>query len=267
MNCVAIMGGLGNQFFQYALYRYIRENTNKGVVITKHFYDILLKNNSFATQREFELDKYNTIYSEVSGFIPGDYRCDKDFSDEYLKYDYVYYEGYWDDVNFFDAQSDILKKELTLKEEYIDESMIRIADDMKSCESVSVHIRRSDYLNSVNSNLFENLQMEYYMAAVAHIKERLGTNPKLYLFSDDVEYVKEEMQDFCGCETVIMDKKEAYKDNWVMSKTKHHIIANSTFSLWAGYLTDYEDGITVAPLKWFKDGRNRNLYRKSWSVI
>lgn len=265
MNCVAIMGGLGNQFFQYTFYKFLCEKNGKPTVITKYWYDSIMQMEHGGTSREYSLDKYNINYSEIQGIIPCRNRL-TEFRNEYINNDDVFYEGYWDDLRFVEPVLEQVRSDLTLREELIDSEMLRIADMMKNETSVSVHIRRTDYLNSINSNIFEQLSIQYYKEALRYLKKSLNDELVLYVFSDDELYIESNMKNFEGFRTIIMKKREPHEDNWLMQKTKHHIIANSTFSLWASYLAN-KDGITIAPKNWFKDRRSHNIYPDGWVII
>ena len=122
-----------------------------------------------------------------------------------------------------------------------------------------------DY-TQVNAQIFEQLTQDYYASAVSIIEQYTHEKPVLYIFSDAPEYAAENMKDFMGCRTVIMPPCEPYQDMYLMTKAKHNIIANSTFSWWGATLNANPDNITAAPAKWMK-GRTVNLYHKDWITL
>lgn len=264
MNAVEIIGGLGNQFFQYAFYRYLQKLGVRDVVIKNNLF--LQSDDGYAV-REYLLNQFNCCMN-IDNEPCGEYYCtEEDYSDELaLQYDGVLYEGYWQDIRFYDAVKNEIGKELRLKQEYVDDSMKCVGNEMSFCNSVALHIRRSDYITQENLQIFEQLTMDYYASAVSLIEEFTQEKPVLYIFSDDTGYVKENMKDFMGCRTIIMPQREAYQDMYLMTKTKHNIIANSTFSWWGATLNCNSDNITVAPSNWMK-GKKMNLYHKGWIVL
>lgn len=268
MNNVSVMGGLGNQLFQYVFSRYLQSIGVKNVVLRKDFFSLLPSYRSDITRRDYLLDKYKVQYVMAEGDKTyKDWRDENNYrDDEAVSSDNIIYEGYWQDVRFYDRVSDDIKKELVLRPEYIDASMRSFEAEMAVCNSVALHIRRSDYLMQANLDIFEQLTMDYYSAAVSLIEEMTHEKPVLYIFSDDCEYVTEHMNNFMGCKTVIMPLREAYQDMYLMTKTKHNIIANSTFSWWGATLNCNSDNITVAPSNWMK-GRKMNLYHGGWVVL
>lgn len=268
MNSVEIMGGLGNQLFQYAFYRYLQKLGVKDVTISKIFYSMEFPSGNEFTKREFLLDKYNTRYVSTEGETTCRYCCtEADYSDEIPKlYDDVLYEGYWQDIRYYNEVKAELCSELELKPQYIDESMKTFVDDMAGCNSVALHIRRSDYLTQTNKEIFEQLTLDYYAQAVSVIAELTEDEPVLYIFSDDNEFISRNMSGFMGCRTVLMQQREPYQDMYLMSAARHNIIANSTFSWWAATLNKNSGSIAVAPSVWMK-GRSVNLYHKGWVVL
>jgi len=122
-------------------------------------------------------------------------------------------------------------------------------DNMCGCNSVSVHIRKGDYMQSA---MF-NLKPSYYAEAKNIIEERVP-DVKYFIFTDDKEAIDEYInifEDSVVVEGNIMEN--AYKDMQLMSYCKHNIIANSTFSFWGAYLNGNPRKVVVAPSKVHKD--------------
>jgi len=148
-------------------------------------------------------------------------------------------------------------------------------DDQESdTESVALHIRGGDYLNNLNAGTFGGIcTKEYYCKAIEYIAQKIK-NPKFYIFTNDKEYAKKIVNavlDSTG-ESINYqfvegnDESHAYIDLVLMSKCKHHILANSSFSWWGEYLSD-QSGITIAPSKWTNDSDNKDIYRENWVVM
>ena len=122
-----------------------------------------------------------------------------------------------------------------------------MADRMRNKNSVSVHVRRGDYLNPENVTMFGNICTDaYYQNAIDFVKSILP-DAHFYFFSDDVSYVKKR---FPGDDYTIVDinhGRDSFYDMWLMSNCKHNICANSTFSFWGARLNSNENKIMIRP--------------------
>ncbi len=267
MNYVQIMGGLGNQLFQYVYSKYLENKTGRTSVLFAGIYGANVEKTAI-TARDFSLDKFNTHYDIITEIPSYDHVETDDFANSVSKLtDNIFFNGYWQNKEYFFTVRDSMIDDLTLRPEYITDEMSSIADKMENCESVSIHLRHSDYLNQYNSGIFEYLSPEYYKKAVNHLISVLGHKPVLYIFSDDYDYISFYMTDFCDCETHIMEPRRNYEDLYLMSKARHHVIANSTYSWWGAMLSTCRDGITIAPTYWYKDKKTPDLYPDSWITI
>ncbi len=249
MNRVRIMGGLGNQLFQYAFSKEIEYKSGNDVQLSTAFYkeDFNLKGERIPT-RYFLLDKFNIDYSLVPD--NDNHKCKYIIHEsEYditQSYDDSYFIGYWQSEKFFPNVKNDVKGSLTLKNKYIDGYMSGLVEDFDKCESVAVHVRRTDY---VSLGIYPLCGVDYYETALGYIKERID-NPVLYIFSDDLKWCNDNLTGLCGCETNFVDSGADYKDWYLMSRTRHNIIANSSFSFWAAYSNPNPDKIVCAPKKW-----------------
>ena len=139
---------------------------------------------------------------------------------------------------------------------------------MKKTCSVSLHIRRTDYLNSQNINVFSELNIDYYSKALDLLKARLNSNLTVFCFSDDTDYAHGLMQALGETDFIVIDPHMPYQDIYLMSQTCHSIIANSSFSWWGAALTqEYGDHITIAPKEWYKKKPSPNLYLDGWDKL
>ena len=147
-----------------------------------------------------------------------------------------------------------------------------IATKMQHENSVSVHIRRGDYLNSQFVNIYGNIcTLEYYQKAIAYMKTNMS-EPHFYFFSDDTHWVREHVGEFGLLEhqiTIIEDNigDRSFVDLYLMSNCRSHIIANSTFSWWGAWLGNNEDKIVVAPGKWFQNHETTDIICDDWIKI
>jgi hypothetical protein len=175
----------------------------------------------------------------------------------------VYLSGYFQSEKYFKNIQSKIKDDFS----FPDLNLIEV-NDIERFNSVSVHIRRGDYLE--NSNTYEThgiCSLNYYYKALEIIKSKVK-NPVFYIFTDDIEWVKvhfnlEEFQFISGkgyCD---------FEELGIMSKCRHNIIANSSFSWWAAWLNRYQKKIVIAPEYWFKkiEYFNNDIVPNNWLKI
>ncbi len=128
-----------------------------------------------------------------------------------------------------------------------------LAGKMEQGPSVSIHVRRGDYLSSTYSGKFLSLGMDYYRTAVDIVKQHIE-NPEFYIFSEDEQFVNEAFA-WLPAKTVVSNNsgKNSFRDMQLMTKCKANIIANSTFSQWGAILNENPGHITVYPAKYMAD--------------
>ena len=274
---VRISDGLGNQMFQYAFAYALQRTTNDEVLIDPLFWGTSL--------RRYQLDNYNItlndrLVSETTDYLLGfGIRNGRRFKDSFRKYlirkHYVlikekeimaydeealrpknnsFFEGFWQTYLYFDAYRDDIKKELT-RTTPLSSRAIQYINEVKQCNSVSLHIRRTDYVREEGNVA---LKLKYYEKAL-DILDKKYDEYKLFIFTDDAEFVR---KSFLLKDYTLVEGLSDIDDFEVMKNCKHHITANSTFSWWAAYLAD--DGEVIAPRVdiWGKD-----YYPKNWTVI
>lgn len=268
---IKFQGGLGNQFFQYALGRSLAITTNQTVK-----YDL----SWFKTQnkRRYELGIYNVVenfatdaevkqlskYREKIGFLkflnrfsPIDesiYITESQFNFNPKILDTkipVYLDGYWQSEKYFEKIKDAIHKELVLRNTPLIMNS-QFADEIRTSNSVSLHIRRTDYING-SDGFYHTCPIDYYHQALA-ILEKTHKNLKLFVFSDDINWVKANLK--TSHPTVFIDGNKGYEDLTLMSLCKQNVIANSTFSWWGAWLNANPKKIVIAPNKWFT---NQNI--------
>jgi len=287
MIVLKIQGGLGNQLFQYAAGRAISIANNVELVLDLSWFDNQIRIN---TKRSYELDAYkiscrvaqgdelfwcrihqNRMLSRLS-FLHGkwkhikdknqvfDNRCFSNSSDLYL-------DGYWQSYRYFNQVSDLLREELTprVHSSLTDSALIEIIADPNS---VSVHIRRGDYVTNPRAANFHGLcSAEYYEMAMSCI-ENVISSPHYFVFSDDIEWAKENIR--FKSKVTFVESEEArnsVEDLKLMSMCKHNIIANSSFSWWGACLNRNPGKLVIAPKKWFVNQPADSLIPSSWVVL
>lgn len=270
MIIIQVMGGLGNQLQQYALYRkFVR--MGKEARLDLSWFEEVKENDGEAkvTSRNLELDYFDRLVYETcteeekekligSNGLSGKLRRkllpstvhwfheSKMYHPEIMSFEDMYLSGYFACEKYY---SDILydlreKIQFPPSNNPLNREMER---QMRECASVSVHVRRGDYLNDENREMFGNICTDaYYQKAMELIKGQVP-EAHFYIFSDDVSYVRQKYQ---GEEYTVVDinhGKDSFYDMWLMSNCKHNICANSTFSFWGARLNGNEGKIMVRP--------------------
>ncbi len=162
----------------------------------------------------------------------------------------IFLRGFWQNEKYFNDIRPAIRQDFQLKDGLASSYYSNIHRDIQAVSSVSIHIRRGDFLNIPRFAVCSN---DYYMKAMAYIAERVS-DPIFYVFSDDLPWVKENFRSerpVIFVERCNLDCEELL----LMSACKHHIIANSTFSWWGAWLGT-DDSIVIAPANWFTDGQN-----------
>lgn len=274
MIIVEINGGLGNQMFQYALGRCLSLKNNTELKL-----DINIFNNhklrkyelgflniieNIATEEEIEKIKY--IKSKMPGILRKPFKipkysfnADSHIHEKHFHFDPeilnlpndLYVEGYWQSEKYFKQISDIIKKDFTVKNELSGKNK-EFAEEISKGNSVSLHIRRGDYVNDAKTKAAYYVDLdEYYKNAINLINEKVNC-PHFYIFSDEPEWVKNNYAKDLNCSVVDINSADnGYEDMRLMSLCKHNIIANSSFSWWGAWLNNNTEKIVVSPKKWF----------------
>lgn len=294
MIIVKLMGGLGNQMFQYAAARHLAcihnvplkmdlsyLNTDPAGAYTPRAYQLACFNLPQVFAREEELVKFNRMrkYKLLRGLqrlfpkLPGLPYALEPVNDEQLKLltfpDGTYVDGYWQSENYFKAIAGIIRNDFTFKTT-ADDSNKQLIQDITSCVAISLHIRRTDYISNPHVFHFHGVcTMDYYNKAVAILTEK-NPGARLFVFSDDQVWARENIKYPIPTTFVTQANAESdFEDMRLMSLCKHNIIANSSFSWWGGWLNNYPEKIVIAPEKWFNDpGKmNNNIVPEHWIKI
>lgn len=259
MIIVRLIGGLGNQLFQYARARHLAE-----------FNKTNLKLDLSEFQR-YELHHYSLSHFNIIESIAteDDLRPMIEFKERHFHFDEEHktigdgliLKGYWQSEKYFIDISDIIKNEFQVKTA-ISARGTEISMLIKNSNSVSLHIRRGDYNpGSYNDQILDALSINYYIKAI----KKLGDNEinlRFFVFSDDPEWAKSNLK--IAYPVVYVDHNTAetnYEDLYLMSLCKHNIIANSSFSWWGAWLNNNPGKKVYAPKCWF-NSNVRNIDEK-----
>lgn len=167
--------------------------------------------------------------------------------------DDVCLRGYWQSERYFADAAERVRSELSVRAPASGRNA-ELAAAIAACEAVSLHVRRGDYVSDATTNAVHGVcSLDYYRRAVAHVASRV-TEPHFFLFSDDPEWTREHLR--LDAPTTVVDHNDAghgHEDLRLMSRCRHHVLANSSFSWWGAWLGTGPDRIVVAPRRWFRD--------------
>lgn len=287
MIIVKVMAGLGNQMFQYALYKnFIVQNKEAKLDIS--FFDYFNAHNGYELDRIFNISPIYATIEESN--ILGDTRLDvvsrilrklgvtkKTHYTQDIVYGFgfeeklldikenVYLQGYWQSEKYFYNAKDILRSEFSFKKK-LDQKNQEISDLIKNTNSISLHVRRGDYVSS--NNLGNVCSLKYYRNAMEYIKSEVD-NPFFFVFSDDIDWCKANLNRDNIFYVNINFGQDSYKDMQLMSLCQHNIIANSSFSWWGAWLNINTNKIVVAPNKWFNNDKTvvKDIIPDDWIKI
>ena len=181
----------------------------------------------------------------------------------------VYLVGFWQSPKYFEDAAAVIRSDLALTSQRVGAS-VPLTDDVRQEGTVSVHVRRGDYVSHpANTGRYVDCSPQYYEHALELLSARVEVR-SVYVFSDDIEWAKTELQ--FAIPTVFASEPSSRSDIadfFLMSQCEHHVIANSTFSWWAAWLGRRPDGLVVAPSGWFTDAARDtgDLYPVEWFVV
>jgi hypothetical protein len=278
-----LFGGLGNQLFQYAVGKAVAEYNKCGLVLDTR------ETNAKGSHWKFALSHFNiqaTIGDETnlppmrSKSIPYNLwryfgKNPKFIREAHLGYNEVinvlgsntYLHGYFQSEKYFSGIADELRQDLTLSTLPSDKNR-QWLDIIDKSNSISLHVRRGDYLAS--GDAYAVCNQDYYTQAIQYITDHIDNDPTIFVFSDDPTWAKDNIQ--TGYKTHFSDHNDGskhYEDLRLISHCKHNITANSTFSWWGSWLNQNPDKIVVAPKDWFGKEKmhNPDITPDSWVRI
>lgn len=288
MIVVYLCGGLGNQLFQYSAARRLAIMQGEQVTVDCSWYE---KKHGGVTQRNFDLCRYRVDVRKLS---KGTYFARLLWTNRFLSrlpfprklqlvsekcFSFspnilslgtdVYLKGYWQSYKYFEDIRGVLLADLvpTLPFTLLDQN---IAEKISKCASVSIHVRRGDYVTLASAaNTHGTCSLEYYQSAVNLLQSRIK-GATFFVFSDDPEWTAANLH--FDAPTVYVDHNDAstaFQDLRLMSICEHQIIANSSFSWWGAWLNQNPSKMVVAPKRWFANlpDVTSDLYPADWIKI
>jgi len=287
-----IIGGLGNQMFQYAAGRALASKHNVTLMLDVSGFKGYDLHQGFELQRVFscpvefaaETDVRSILGWQASpavrrilmrpkfaalrrkGFISephlhyweGISRAPKD----------AYLMGYWQSEKYFSEIAATIRADFTFRPP-LDARNEAMAAEMSGVNSVSLHIRRGDYVTNPRALATHGLcSLEYYRGAINYIADRVEA-PNFFVFSDDIPWAREHLPMNFPCQFIGHNQgAQSFIDMQLMSLCKHHIIANSSFSWWGAWLNPGARKIVVAPQAWFANGTTTDdLIPEGWARL
>lgn len=296
MITVRIKGGLGNQLFQYAAGYAMARRLNTQMKMDVSF---------FGTQslRGFKLDCFRIDYPEIADSkqlpimvkfakekhigslmrditrphkkksfrVGNNYRylleSGSELIDEFFtaQDENIYLDGYYQSQKYFEGFSDEIKRQLSVRYEP-DNEYVNQMEILSEPNSVALHVRRGDVAAAKRqlTDYAYVLSPDYYRKAIMRIKQQISS-PKFFCFSDDIEWVKDNLGITDDIHFVSLHTPHADIDEMMLMKNCNHIItANSTFSWWAAWLNEHEDAIRIVPEKPYG---NNHMIPEGWIKV
>ncbi|HEU5165062.1 MAG TPA: alpha-1,2-fucosyltransferase [Chitinophagaceae bacterium] len=280
-----IIGGLGNQMFQYAAGKTLARLNNTVLKLdVSAFEEYKLRdfaltnfhtNVEFATKKEINdllpAHNFEKAFQYFSPLKKRSYYREKEFhfDEKVLKLGKnVYLKGYFQSEKYFLPAKEIIKQEYKLKYS-LTSNVNEFANRINNEQSVAVHIRRGDMRSDpLTSEYHGILPVDHYQKSVDIVNLKV-LNPIFYLFSDDINWVKENLQIPNAIHVSNKITNSPIEDLYLMSQCKHNIIANSSFSWWGAWLNNNPDKIVIAPKNWFNKGPKdtQDLIPNEWLKI
>ena len=279
MVIVDINGQFGNQMFQYALGRHLQLRGRKVLYHTGYFKE--RPEHDFALPRIFGLDLPKATTNQVLACREDRHRLidrvrrkvfgrhERVFTEvgtgslayksEVFDFERGLIDGYWQSEKYFLPIADVIRNDFTFPEASTRNK--ELAKEMSENISVSIHVRRGDYLGG-----FPVMDESYYEPAMTYFVEKYG-DVHFFVLSNDIawchEHLKADKITYVDWNT----GKNSPFDMWLMTQCKHNIIANSSFSWWGAWLNQNEGKEVVAPHLWLYHEKTPDVYCNNWIII
>lgn len=261
MVVVRIIGGLGNQLFQYAAAKATAARLNA---------PLLLDTSRFRSERErdFLLPRFHIDTPQAGRLRTAGFRSFRVLNrlglrtvtfykerslhhdDAFLRLNgHLYLSGYFQREEYFEPVADALRRELVLREE--PDSMRRLSERLRQGPSVCLHVRRGDYFARASTrSVFGVCTPAYYRRCVTRLRER-HEGLRFFVFSDDLAWAQQHVVDDPAAFELVDDHgaQAPQHDLVLLSRGRHLVLSNSSFSWWAGWLNDGAGDVLV-PTRW-----------------
>lgn len=278
-----LLGGLGNQMFQYAVARRLAQLHEATVLVDD---SILLDHSKgkHVVNRNNDLDVFTLEVKKASPrermfFNPHGlslsskvlFRLHKaiagvgSYQEPSFRYDDQlllrptappYLQGLWQSYRYLEGIESLLREDFTFRDPLLEQSF-EIAEAIQQPFSVCLNVRRADYVSHADTaSTLGFVGLDYYREAAAWMSEQMPQEPRYFVFSDDIDWCRKELT-WLGQDTVFVDHGHAGRKfgNYLqlMTLARHYIIPNSTFAWWAAWLSKATEKRVVVPRQWFRD--------------
>lgn len=287
-----LLGGLGNQMFQYAAGRALSLRRGQPLLLDVSGFANYGLHQGFELQRVFNCPTTIATESDVRSILgwqstagirrvlarPGlaTFRRKGFIVEPHFHFwseitnvpQDCYLEGYWQSEKYFQDVASVIRADFTFRATLADRNA-ELAEQIAQVNAVSLHVRRGDYAKNKKTNATHGLcPLDYYQAAIRVVAEKVE-QPHFFIFSDDITWVRDNLKMDFPCQYVDHNHgAESYSDMHLMSLCRHHVIANSSFSWWGAWLNFEPGKIVIAPKKWFANSNNvTDIFPLSWKVL
>lgn len=258
MNVVRLMGGLGNQLFQYAFGRVLEECSRNKTGYNNDWYKI-----PQVPPRPYLLDQFQ-MKVPLTNYLQTQKVTEKLGEDPTSLYvDGKFFNGYWQNPDLYSPKLiEEFRSQFHVKPTLMTSEFLQLQEQAQGCNSIALHVRRGDYLLHPNHLV---LPLKYYENALSYMNA-MKKDTEVFVFSDDLDWCRD---NFMECHFV--DLGDECLEFELMRSCKHFIIANSTFSWWAAYLS--QDATIIAPKQWWRSSVNgfgvyqRRILQRNWLNI
>lgn len=290
MDVVILFNGLGNQMSQYAFYlekKKISKNTR--FIFSKKSEKI---HNGFELNRVFGIEYHYTavdriLYSLFKMLSYKKYRIvsapficlfnlfgikiiyendNYNFNNDYLvpSKGIKFYVGGWHSEKYFLEIKQKILETFQFKFERVGFDNLELMQQLQNTTSISVHIRRGDFMDKNNYNKFGAVcTLNYFLVAIEKMKT-LVKKPHFYFFTNDNEWVGNNFSNQSFTVVNINTGENSWKDMYLISNCTHHITSNGSFSWWSAYLDKNKDKIVIVPKNFMVDKHFEDIYPQGW---
>lgn len=284
MIIIYLNDGLGNQMFQFALFRKLQALGRDICIYDFDLRGTRAKHNGLELESVFALSykqlskkefrRYDT--SNLVNHIIRKILYEKKYSiyeeemlsfkEEIFSMDNICLKGYWQSEKYFQNIENQIRKDFVFPP-LEDKKNNYILEQISNSNSIALHVRRGDYILPKYENVFGCIcNEEYYKKSIEYMKERVE-KPKFFVFSNDIKWCKDNLPDDNFIYVEGNSKKKSYIDMQLMASCKHQIIANSSFSWWSAWLNANIDKIVVCPTKWINGKTVKDIWCEGWVKI
>jgi hypothetical protein len=257
MIVVRILGGLGNQLFQYAYAKSLAEKGYNVKIDVSAFKNYTLHGGYHLDQFKIDIEPASSVESWLTKYFFNFPKKEKTllFQEDFLKPLKIrYIKGYFQTEKYFEDIRAILLKQFLVKKQLESSTIQYLKEITIKKNTCAVHIRRVESILDEKANQVHGVcDLMYYKEAFKLMREKCG-DVHFFVFSDDINWVKKNLK--IKNAVYVEHNVIPHEDLHLMSLCKHNITANSSFSWWAAWLNQNQNKIVIAPKQWFVSKEN-----------